>query len=88
MDDCKKAARKYSKDREAFEEAVKKSLMYNYWSKCEWELILDHWPHKNTAKELKIDVYDQVILNWDKFADYVWNHAVELRRPEKKVIRN
>lgn len=36
-----------------------------------------HYPYKiNVAPEVrkKIDIYDQVILNWDIFVNYVWGH--------------
>ena len=84
LEDCKAAARKYSKDKAAFAEAVRKDLMYYYWSKCEWEVIIDHWPPRSDVDCIKVDVYDQVVLNWDRFIDYVWEHAAELRRREKK----
>lgn len=83
LEDCRKAAREYAKDREGFERVVRRSLMYHFWSKCEWEIIIDHWPHSDRKRDLKTDVYDQVVLNWDRFAQYVWDHAVELRRREK-----
>ena len=84
LGDCKKAARKYAKDRDAFADAVHRSLQYYFWSKCEWEIIIDHWPHHDAWKDAKVDVYAQVMLNWDRFADYVWEHALELRRREKR----
>ena len=84
LDDCKKAARKYAKDRESFEKAIKSSLMYWYWSKTEWEILIHQWPSRNGDPDLKVDVYDQVEQNWQHFADYVWDHAIELRRREKK----
>ena len=84
MEDCRKAAKKYAKDREGFERAARRSLMYYFWSKCEWEIIIDHWPHDDRKRELKTDVYKQINLNWDRFIEYVWDHAVELRRREKK----
>jgi len=81
-DDCRKAARKYAKDKDAFAEAVRKSLMYYFWSKCEWEIILSHWPpseHSSRFRAEKIDVYDQIMLNWEIFIDYVWEHKGELK---------
>ena len=42
--DCLKAKKKYKEDKAGFAEAVKHSLMYYYWSKCEWEIVLQHWP--------------------------------------------
>lgn len=57
-------------DREEFAEAVRKELMYYFWSKSEYELILKNWLAGDI--EMKIDIYDQVRLNWDRFIDYLW----------------
>ena len=35
------------------------------------------------APELKIDVYDQLKMNWDHFVDYVWQFAPK-KRPRTK----
>ena len=48
--------------------------MYYFWSKCEWEIILSDWPPSDTFCKEKIDVFDQVMLNWDIFVDYIWNN--------------
>ena len=97
--------------------------MYYFWSKCEWEIILDHWPsgehysmrkiftleemhndlkypedkllgapdrrfevrvfpEHNRYKVKKIDAYDQVMNNWERFIDYLWENRDELK--EKK----
>ena len=85
LEDLKKAARKYKDtEREEFCEQMRKDLMYYYWSKCEWEVIIDHWPHWDTFKDKKVDVYEQVRMNWEPFCEYVWNHRAVLRRREKK----
>ena len=76
-EDCQKNYKKNGENREAFEEQLRRDLQYYYWSKCEWEIILDHWPHFDQFKEEKIDVFDQVTLNWGVFADYVWNNRKE-----------
>ena len=84
--DLCKAARKYKdSERSLFEEEVRKTMMYYYWSKCEWEVTIDHWPHSDRRKDLKVDVYDQVRLNWRIFCDYLWENRAVLRRREKKV---
>ena len=77
---CLKNKRKNGKDRDVFFEEMRKDLMYYYWSKCEWEIILDHWPSRDDFYQEKIDVYDQVMLNWDAFTEYVWNHLGELKK--------
>ena len=74
-EDCQKAAKQATKD--GFREAVRRSLMYYFWSKCEWEIILTCWPPKREDRSFedeKIDVYDQVMLNFDRFIDYLWSN--------------
>lgn len=56
-----------------FKEKLERRLLVYYWSKTEWETVLKPWVGDDSV-ELKIDVYDQVMLNWDKFVDYVWNY--------------
>jgi hypothetical protein len=108
--DVEKYLKKY-KDKEEFAEKLKRSLMYYFWSKSEWEVVITEWvPHvtmeeldrlnterEKTLKEYnrephslyvnpdvaeKIDVYDQVMNNWDIFLDYCWNSKIH--RPRKK----
>lgn len=79
LDDCKKNAKKNAKDYAAFCNQLYTDLHYHYCGKCEWEVIVTDWPTSGKC-EMKLDVYDQVSLNWDLFCQYVWSHAVELRR--------
>lgn len=90
-------------DKKAFAEEVEHIIMYHYWSRSEWEVILTDWPTHISPEELarlnnevdkyekeygrepysicvnlkteeKIDVYDQVMTNWNIFIDYVWEN--------------
>lgn len=99
---ARKLVKKY-KEKEEFAEQLRKWLMYYFWSKCEYEIILTDFPTFIDVKELqrlnaeydkrinksgkicvnlsignKIDVYDQVRLNWEAFVDYVWLHKKEI----------
>ena len=104
IDEFKKRTKKqHIIDKEQFAEMAEQVLMYHYWSKSEWEIILTSWPPHIKVEELsklnsevekyqrsyghepysltvnlsideKIDVYDQVMLNWDIFIDYVWEN--------------
>lgn len=56
-----------------FAEEVKDICMYFFWSRSEWEVVLQEWTSHN-PKEKKVDVYDQLLLNWDRFIDYVWDN--------------
>ena len=84
FEDCLKAKKKYGEDRDAFEEEVRKSLSYYFWSKCEWEIILSHWPPREGESGRKIDVYEQVRMNWNAFTEYLWQHRGELKRSKNK----
>ena len=80
--DAKRALRKFGTDRDAFLEEIRHCLMYYYWSKCEWEVIVSSWPPNPPGREVetKIDVYDQIRLNWEHFCDYLWENRGKLRK--------
>ena len=84
LNDCKKNAKANAKDYDRFCEQLRRDLQYYYWSKCEWELVLIPWVSRHEKCEEKVDVADQIMLNWKAFCDYVWSHGAELRRRAKK----
>ena len=51
------------------------SLFYYFRSKCEWEVIVGAWVASDRVPGRKVDVYEQVMLNWDVFIRYVWHQA-------------
>ena len=58
-------------DKDDFSEKLKREVMYYFWSRCEYEIILSPWTGR--ADDIKIDVYDQIMMNWNSFVDYVWS---------------
>ena len=82
LEDCADNAKKNNKDFAAFADQLNRDAMYYFWSKCEWEIIISDWPTTGKCEE-KIDVYDQLLMNWEHFSNYVWSHGVELRRWRK-----
>ena len=72
--DCEKAWQEYLIDHniESFKKSVKSSLVHYFWAKCEWEC---GW---NT--EEKLEVYDQVMMNWGIFINYLWRYYSETLR--------
>lgn len=70
-------------DLRELERRIERTLQYYFWSKCEWEVILSGWPPSEKFREIKIDVYDQVMLNWDVFFRYLFSHAQELLSPDR-----
>lgn len=75
-EDLKKIARKYGKDKAEFADQVRSSVMYYFWSKAEWEIILSTL---SQSHERKIDVHDQIVMNWERFINYLWEHKAELK---------
>ena len=57
-------------NKEKFLERVRLIMQARYWSRCEYEIIFTGWPDE-TVQE-KIDVYDQLMMNWYHFSEYVW----------------
>ena len=103
-----KAKLKYKDDFEKFAKEIKSWLMYCFWSKSEYEVIITSWPPYVSGEEIdrltetkkkqleeyqrfyresvelecgsKIDIYDQVMLNWDIFIKYVWDNKKLLKK--------
>ena len=83
LKDCRKLA-KTCMDKTTFAENIRKNLLYYYWSKCEWEIILSDWPTSNKFKNEKVSVFDQIMINWDRFIDYLWENRSELKKNRVK----
>ncbi len=75
--DIKRAAQQ-CKSKEEFASRLKSSLMYYFWTKSEWEIIMSPWCGGKDVKEIKVDVYWQVINNWYAFLDYTWENRNKL----------
>lgn len=46
---------------------IKGESLYQWWGRCEYEVILSDWPGMKEQK--KIDVYEQLMMNLDIVAD-------------------
>ena len=70
--DVEKDLEKY-RDKEEFAKALRSNLFYYFCSKCEWEVLISPFCGSPKQSEvIKVDVYDQVMMNFDHFLDYVW----------------
>lgn len=72
-DDVKNLLKKFD-NKEEFAEELRRDLSYYFWSKSEYEIIISPWCGNINTKDIKIDVYDQVMNNWSIFVDYVWSN--------------
>lgn len=48
---------------EEFKKFVKDESMYQFWSRCEYEIILESWPISDIHE--KTDIYQQIMMNID-----------------------
>lgn len=111
-EDVQKSLKKF-KDKNEFKKEIESYLMYYFWSKSQYELIIEitesnriflipwcgcrepekakidvtddasfdwrRFAEKHIDKQVyknkkKIDVYDQVMFNFEAFVDYVWSN--------------
>ena len=69
--------------KEVFSDQLKHILQYYFWGKCEWEIVLNN--DNGTNSDRKIDVYEQVMLNWDKFVDYCWSFTNQYKSEQEEI---
>lgn len=81
-EDTKRNFKKNKDNFEEFKERLRGDLMYYFWSKSEWELILSSWVGR--SEEKKIDVFDQIKPNLEIFTKYVWDFYTSRRRKKKE----
>ncbi len=98
-----KANKKY-KDDFNFLKEVRSFLMYAFWSKSEYEVIITSWPpyiekgefERLTKEDIKyrtwvnlssgekIDIYNQVMINWEAFKLYLLTNRKLI--PKKYIL--
>lgn len=54
-----------------FQDSLKRDLMYYFWSRTEYEVIVSAWPPMD-GTERKIDIASQILMNWQHFTTYLW----------------
>lgn len=75
--------------KEEFAEPLRRSLSYYYRSKTEWEVIITPWCGGRDTRDIKIDVYWQIMNNWEIFLEYVWSAKPKRRqRPDRIATAN
>lgn len=57
-----------------FKEFIRKESMYQWWSRCEYEIVLQSWPTGKNEK--KIDVYWQIMMNINLITDILMDEVL------------
>lgn len=60
---------------DVFKERLKSLVLYYFWSKCEYEIIIN--PMIGKAKDTKVDISKQIMMNFNVFAVYVLQFKTE-----------
>lgn len=55
---------------EDFKKLIEKESRYNFWSRCEYEMICHGWPVRNN--DYKLDIHEQVMMNIDIIAEILF----------------
>lgn len=58
-----KASRKKPKNYTEFKDFIKREAMRQWWSRCEYEIIISEWPVEKYKE--KWDIHKQVLMNLD-----------------------
>ena len=83
-EDVLKSLKKF-KDTDEFAEQLRRDLMYYFWCKSEYEVIISPWcGRRSDDEDIKVDIYTQVMNNWDVFLDYIWN-SKKRRKPKEEI---
>lgn len=87
-----KRVKKENLSKKDFEDAFRRICLYSYWAKREYEVCIADLPwfsHYDDAEKIKegyarwvkvaekVDVYTQLLMNWDRFVDYTWAQIKE-----------
>ena len=56
-------------------ERVRQLAQWQFWARCEYECVVSAWPpdSRDVVVGRKIDVYQQLCWNWERFAEYVYD---------------
>lgn len=66
---------KEPKEFEDYKDFIKRASQYQFWSRCEYEIILMDWPCQKNTK--KIDVHYQIMANIDIITEHFINAIQE-----------
>ena len=58
---------------ERLKEFIDIESKYQFWARCQYEVILSSWPLKENGHKHKMDVYEQIHMNLDNIAKLMYD---------------
>lgn len=56
---------------EEFKKFIEDESRYQFWARCEYEMIIHGWPVRKN--DYKIDIHEQVMMNLDIICEILWD---------------
>ena len=66
-----------------FKKQVKKEASYYFWAKSEHEILIRAWCGGTGQEEIKVDIYEQLCMNWEAFITQLIIQLLLLKEKEK-----
>lgn len=76
------------KTKDALDNILLTEACYDFRAKCEYEMIIHGWPEQKNDR--KVDVWQQLMLNWPIFLDFFWEQVYKpmfLKKATKKATK-
>lgn len=67
---------------EKLKEFIDAESKYQFWARCEYEVILSSWPPRENGRRHKMDVYEQIHMNLDNIAKLMYDD-LQKRKPAR-----
>ena len=71
-------------DKDRFTELLRRELFYYFNTKVEYEISINEPFPRDNESATKVDIYSQVMMNWEIFVNYVWTSLGHITTVEKK----
>ena len=70
---------------ERLKEFIDNESKYQFWARCEYEVILSSCPPRENGRKHKMDVYEQIHMNLDNIAKLMYDDLQ--KRKSARVIK-
>lgn len=67
---------------EKLKEFIDDESKYQFWARCQYEVILSSWPPRENGRKHKMDVYEQIHMNLDNIAKLMYDD-LQQRKPAR-----
>ena len=89
LDEYERKPRKYKPkitDRAAVTQFVRQYALYQWWGRCQYEIIISNWPTQ--VLSVKWDIHKQIIMNLDIIVDILIENIKERNKSRRQKKLN